>query len=205
MWYGIVRIFVFILLFLGFLVIYKKHKKILKKKLIVISFLVAMVLCTGSYFIPVENRFITFSSPQHVFNYSVLGDMNTVIEGKNSALILYTYQGGEVHTVIPKIKNGWGIGTSLISEEVFSKTWQGDNQKICMISVYWCKHTDDYYVLVSDISSKDLINISDNRNSIFQKNKSSIDPSTTYCSYVEGIGQNYELTIDGEIIHISSR
>lgn len=204
MWYGIVRIFVFILLFLGFFILYKRHKRVLKVKLIVISFVVAMIFCSLSFLAPIENLFITFSSPQNVFNYSVMGDINEVVEGRNSALILYTYKGSESNSIIPKVKGGWKIGTSLTYEEVFSKTLQSDSEKVFMISVYRCKHTNDYYVLVSDIFSKSIISISDNKNSMFQRNKSPIDSSTSYYSYIDNIGQNYELTIDGEIIHINA-
>ncbi len=205
LWYSIVRIFIFILFFLVFLILYKRKKKILRGTVIAFSFVVAMALCSMSSLMPVENLFITFSSPQNVFNYSIMGNMGTVIEGKDSALILYSYRGSESYSVIPKAKNGWKIGTYLSYEEVFAKTWQNGDEKIHMIRVYECKHTNDYYVVIHNFFSKNPINISDNRNSLFQKNKSSIDPSTTYYSYVYNIGQDYELTIDGEIIHINAR
>lgn len=184
---------------------YKKHKKVLKTRGIIVSFLVAAVCCSLSSLLPVENLFITFSSPQTVFNYSVMGDINTVVEGEKSALILYTNEGARSRSIIPKSKTGWKIKIYSTNEETFSKTWLDSDEKIYRMSVYWCKHTNDYYIIISKLFTDDPVNIVDNRNSLFQKSKSSIDSSITYYAYVNDIDQNYKLTVDGKSIHIDTK
>lgn len=107
-----------------------------------------MICCSLSSLIPVENLFITFSTPQDVFNYSVIGDINTVVEGEKSALILYTNEGAISRSIIPKSKTGWKIKIYSTNEEKFSKTWLDSGEKIYRMSVYWCKHTNDYYIII---------------------------------------------------------
>ena len=192
MWYIIVRFFFFAILFIVFFKTFKRH---LKKITVIVSIIVTLILFSFSYLVPFENLFFNFSSPQDVFRYQLMGKPISIVEGKDSALILYINNGTISQSIIPKTKNGWKIGTYFSYEGVLTKDW-----KYNTIVIYRCKNSSDFYVFVSDPLAKKFEDISDNKDSSFYHYS-----NESYYSYVYGIDKDYTLTINGEKITFNFR
>lgn len=174
----------FIGLFVGYLLKRKSNQSITVKKLVL--FIVAFVLVTTvSNLIPVENAFITFSSPEEAYNYFDSADVEIVVEGEKSALIIAD---GNIHKIVPKSAGGWKIGMGLDSKKEKEKIYNG-----YWIFVFNYKKTDEKYIMVSS-SDKKIIDITDSVGSVFYNS----DDSRYSYAYIKDYDNTYTVNVNGE-------
>ncbi len=194
--YGAIRV---ILVFLAFVLVLKKVElnKVKRTVLLVLTVLV----CTISAFVPVENLFVDFSSPEAVYKYRNLqkAEELTVVYGEESAMIIAQKDQNSYNIrYAPKSEDGWKIGNALNVKSVYYKSY--DNYTI---DVKKYGKTTDYYVEVKGIG-KPIEKITDSENSEFiSVGKAENDTDSEFVLYytaVQNFNNQYWIEINGEKI-----
>lgn len=189
--FGLFRtIFWGIVLFGGLYVVKKKK---VKKFQLILFVICILVLWSVSGLLPVENIFITFSSPEKAYEYVNSEKIQLVVEGDHTVLVVGKESPRKyVYLIIPKSDSGWKIGrgldTKLIKQKVVDEI---------VVRVYQYRNTDDYYVTVSDVRGN-VVDINDNNDSIFHVLEEIEGSYYTYYAYVNKITDQYSITVNGE-------
>lgn len=206
MWYLLIRITICIILFFIVLILLRKRRIIKKGYSLIFVVLSFVTITTLTYFIPIENLFINFSTPQEVFKYSTIGNLQKVIFGENSAMIMYSSGTGNDNSLqyIPRDNEGWKIGTSYSHSQVAVAS-----NKDYYINIENIRDTDDFYVVIHESFAKNRKEIKDNQNSQFGyrevKNVRTDTYHYIYYAYVKNIDNNYTISIQGKDIPITFR
>lgn len=191
-------ILLFSLLIAGLTLIFKSRirKKRLCSVLLAILFFVLFLL---SSFMPIEEPFLTFPTVEEAFHYEYDCDILLTVEGSESTQVVCDLgHGSGYHSVVlPKTDKGWKPGISLDTKPVETKFTH--NGTTILLQRY--KQTDDFYLTVVSLVGMD--ELFDNRNTEFQSiTGSSFSgneiPPGRYYAFLDGVDENYVLTIDGE-------
>lgn len=200
MLFAIVRIVFWGLIFMAFLLLIRKSHIIHKQKWSLIVFCVAVILTIVSALIPIENVFITFSSPQSAYNYNHSGDVTLIVNGEITDFIVGAKDDVDVYAIIPKSDNGWQLGMSLDTKRIIQKISDG-----ITIYVYQYKNTNDYYITILDTNGG-LSEVSDNLGSEFRhldKTDRVLNKTFyTYYAYISHFNDQYALTVNGRVIKV---
>lgn len=142
---------------------------------------------------PMENWVVSFSSPESLFKYMHDGEIQCVLEGNDSALVVSQKEAkqGNNCTVAVKAESGWKIPTSMSLSVVDQMR---SNDALVLVRQY--KKKQDYYLIVFGRSEAKL-DVSDNRNSNFICVKDKIANRYSYFAYIKAYGENYQLKING--------
>lgn len=199
--YGIVRIIFFGVIFLICMLFMKKYE-ILKGKNIIVTIIFMIIFCTISVLFPVENHFITFSTPEKAYGYMNFEEVKLVIEGKKSAFVLGEKDRADyVYLVIPKSETGWKLGRGIDTKLKEQKIEEG-----IVVSIYQYKNSDDYYVTIVDMGDRKN-EISDSCNSKFiTLNYTNKELGSSYSSYYASVlkySKNYWVSVNGKQICFS--
>lgn len=192
-------IFWIILFIVGFLIL-EKFPRISKLNRRYILGTV-ILLAVFSFIVPVENAFVTFSSPQSAYSYTYSDKVRLVVEGEDTALVIGEGRKGDVYGIVPKSDTGWKLpmafGTKLIIDKITS------DEVIFQVCRY--KDSEEYYITVFN-SNGAAADVTDNRNSKFYHlDKSNIARDETfysYYAYVHGLDDEYTLIVNGEAIPV---
>lgn len=194
--FGIIRMLFWIIVFGICIVILSKHGILNKNRNKLLLFVIITLLWTGSMLVPIENLFMSFSTPEESYGYVNRENVKLVVYGQESALVI-----GEdteyVYLVIPKGEEGWKIGRGMDLKFISNQYFDG-----IVVSIYQYKNTKEFYVEVSDIDGKEC-KVSDNQNSSFEILETGIDGKNKYryYAYIYGLNENYVLKVnDKEII-----
>lgn len=184
-----------------FALIRKLH--IIHKQIWLISaFIMAIIMTTISALIPIENAFVTFSSPQSAYNYNNSGSVKLIVNGEKTDFIVGSKGDTNVYIIVPKSNDGWKLGMGLDTKRVIQTISDGIS-----VNVYQYKDSDDYYITVLDTSGG-ASDVTDNRSSKFQcleKSNSVLNETFyTYYAYVNDYNDQYALTVNGETIKIQN-
>lgn len=201
MFYVMFRFLFWILLLVIFLLLIKKLHINHKFRWTAITFMITLVLTTIVYLFPIENAFMTFSSPQSAYRYNHFGYVNLVINGKQTDFVVASNGDTDLYTIVPKTKEGWKIGmgsdTRIISQIITDGI---------VVYVYQYKNSDDYYIIISNTNEGPL-KISDSRGSKFissNKTSSAVNKDYyTYYAYINNFNDMYEVIIDDKVVEIS--
>jgi len=182
----------------AFVVFKIRTSKIVRKKLV--SFLMVvlcLILVSVSSMYPVENLFVNFKSPESVFNYANSGEIDDILYGKESSMVLYTKQnnsGG--HYIIPKTEKGYKIPNYFAAKKVASKFDKNGD-----FDVYNVSGTQDYYLVGITLSNTSEQNIVDSRNNSVKNISIDMGDNKTKTviiySYIENFSSDYYLIING--------
>lgn len=195
--YGI-DILLLILLIVGLILIFKS--KIRKKRLCsVLLAILLFILFILSSLLPIEEPFLTFPTVEEAFHYKYDCDILLTVEGNKSTQVICDlgHSSGYHSVVLPKTDKGWKPNIPLdtkIVEEKFTPSGAA-------VMLQHFKQTDDFYLTI--LSSSGMDELSDNRNTEFQSLTGpsflgkEIPPGHYYAS-LDGVDENYVLTIDGE-------
>lgn len=197
--FGIVRIFIGVIFFLGMVYLLKKYSKSKQTLHRVILCVLTIALVTLSAFIPFENLFVTFPTPEAAFKYVNFEneDVKLVVPGNESALIVGENRGTNTYLIIPKDENGWKIGLGSNTKRVVYKVTNN-----IIVTVYQYKNTDDYYITLFSLgTSGDVAQVADNRGSKFipfkQDNTEFAESSYMFSAYVSKFDNRYRLIVNG--------
>lgn len=134
---------------------------------------------------------------ESVFNYANFGEVNDILYGKESCMVIYTNQnssGG--HYIIPKTEKGYKIPNYFATKKVSNKFDKNGN-----FDVYNILGTQDYYMIGTIFSDTSEQNIVDNQNhpveNIIIDMGDTETKTVVIYSYVENFNSDYYLIING--------
>lgn len=192
--YTKIRIVIFLVLSLICILVLKYKKQFTQRNLIAVGvfFILGTTLST---FIPVENYVTNFNSPKDVYEYLFRKDVELVVEGNESAIVIGKKgMNNNSFTVVHKKQDGWTINPSV------DKMWE---DKILvpgiMINLIYHKKTNEYYVSVRGI--EDINNINDSNDSTFSSLTVASNPlykEVEYYAFISEYNDNYWIEINGD-------
>ncbi len=202
MFYGILRIIFWGVIFTLIFVNMGKRKLIQTKIIVVIFWGLAVIICSISFLIPVENYVLSFESPRSVLKYYQGGTVDDVIQGNGSSMVIYSKgssSGG--HFIVPKSTKGYKIPSLFSVKKVLHKFNKDGN-----FDVYNVSGTNDYYVVGTIITKENEINVVDSnneqvRNIIAEIGNADIKTILLF-SFVENFTDEYYLLINGTKVSI---
>lgn len=199
--FGIIRIIFWSIAFLICFLIIRKSAIIHKRRWYLKTAIIAFVLYTLSGFVPVENVFVTFPSPEAAFNYTNSDNVILVVEGQESALVIGDAGEKNSFDIIPKSGTGWKLSLAWDANIVFHDV-PSDN---VIFRVYQYKDSNEYYIEVLNVRGTAL-DVADNRDSEFcqlkQANNTLDITLNTYYAYVHDLDDKYALIVNGEVIPV---
>lgn len=160
--FTIIRIILLVIVSVWSVWIIKKSKCRFKKVLSTLAVVLCILLVSISRMFPVENLFLSYQSPEKVFNYAKSGQIYEIIDGKESSFVIYN-TGNSTYGfyIIPKTSEGYKIPNYFTQKKVFQKF-----NKQGAFDVYNVQGTQDYYVSctvnITDISEDILVFNSEN-------------------------------------------
>lgn len=157
----------------------------------VISIMLLLVLC----FIPVENLFYTFDSPEDAYTYFNYGrEVELVVSGDESDLVIGSQDGSYTYLIVPKTDDGWKVGLGIDTKRRAKSGSDGT-----FITIFQYKNTADYFVEVTVIGES-VASISDSYDSKFYTldRQSSLSKSVvTYYAYMPNFDSQYSVEVNG--------
>ena len=140
----------------------RKFTKIHKQYISILTVAVIFVVATVLNFIPFENTFMTFSTPEESFDYfhNKKFESQLVIDGKKSSLVIGGENGDYTIQIVPKAENGWKLARGVDTKVVVNETVDG-----VAINVFQYKDTQECFISVVNINGGE-IEISDSKKSI---------------------------------------
>lgn len=180
------------------------HSKIRRKwQVSIVSVAVCAVVVSLTAIYPVENIFITYQSPESVFQYTNGGQIEDVLDGQDSCLVAYSKGEGEVgEYIVPKSAVGYQIPTYRAAKKVVQKI---DN--VGIFDVYTVRGTSDYY-----ISGLVHLNDTDNEIEVLNGQGNVVDTPIVRVGntdfiyiYLPDFSNEYCLSVNGEIVRIREK
>lgn len=192
--YSCVRITIFIIIFA--ICIFLINTKIQQEKRIqamIAAFLSCSILCfTILWFIPFENSFLSFSTAQEAYSYYSNDDIEVMIEGQDTCLIVTKNKKSRQMLIFQKQEDEWKIRNG------FNVTILGINSSdnsFCYL--LYDSTSKDRYINISNITQSEL-DISDRFGTKFFK-----DSKNNYYAYIENLTDDYLLNINGKEVKLS--
>lgn len=183
-----------VLVFIACLLFIQKTHKIHKRRWFAVAFVAAAMGTTILALLPVENVFLTFSSPQSAYQYNHTGDVKLVVSGEITDFVIGVKGDVDEYTILPKSDDGWKLGMGFDTKRIHQTISDG-----VVIYVYQYKNTDDYYITILDTGGGPL-ELTDNRNSNFQclEHTNEVLHTTfyTYYGYIHDYDDSYTLTVN---------
>jgi hypothetical protein len=118
--------------------------------------LVSVVLITGMLvYLPFENIFLSFDSPEKVFAYVRTGVVQELLFGRDSCLVVYEdSSGNNASLIIPKTGSGFSIPNPFTTKNV-SASLQGSH----VWRVLQTRNTQDYYVVGLTYPAESMVQV----------------------------------------------
>lgn len=184
---------------ISFFFIRKSHL-VYKRRCSIVAFAATVILTTISALIPIENAFVTFSSPKSAYNYNHSASVELIVDGNESDFVVGAKGETDVYAIVPRSNNAWKIGMGLDTKRIVQTISDG-----ITIYVYQYNNTNDYYITVLDTNGGSS-EITDNRNSKFEhldKANSTLNKTFyTYFAFIDSFDEQYALTVNGKSIKI---
>lgn len=204
--FGLIRLvlcgIVFVIIFL---LLRKRIEPAKVKKAVAILFIGIFFLgSTLLAFVPFENLFVTFDTPEAAYDYFTPGKSGEafLIEGKESTFVLKSKNGTNSSLIVPKTENGWKVPIGTYSKSVFNQPF-----KDFTVTVSQYKDTSDYYIKVVDVNSF-VQTLTDSDGTVFIKKQPSVSTfnfSSVYYAYISDFdATTYTLIVNGEAVALSS-
>lgn len=201
MMFGIIRLIIGCIFFVCSITAIKKsnvnHKRILHIVFTSLSLILIIVLA----FLPLENLFVTFSSPKAAYEYSNLGKshIELIVEGDACDFIVDRKNDSYAYFIIPKTVDGWKIGIGSDTKRIIQKLSNG-----IVLYVYQYKNTSDYFITILDTSGGKST-VSDEYNTEFlslEKHNNSLGETFfIYFAHITDLNPQYSVMVnDNKIV-----
>lgn len=200
MLFNTIRIVLWLIISVGAALIIKKSK-VVRKKLVFglsVAFCTVMISVFGMF--PVENLFVTFQSPESVFHYTNNGEIDEIIYGKESCLVVYAEANNTVgHYIIPKSAKGYKIPNYFMVKKVSHKFDENG-----LFDVYQVRGTQDYYIFgtVHLNENDNQIDIYNELDEKVESNIVRIDNASFIYFYLHDFSDEYYMIVNGEKVFI---
>jgi hypothetical protein len=177
--------------------IVKKSKIVKKKRVVIIVFVLCSLFASVSSLIPIENLFLDFEKPNDVFEYVRSGDVERVVVGNESTLLMYVNEDRSTHgyIIIPRIQGRYVI-PSLFSVRRILRRHDCDG----LFSVYNVHGTRDYFI-IGQITTNTEISVIDSNGMEVEIERVKLAESiylNLIRSYVYDFGYDFHFIVDGE-------
>ena len=146
---------------------------------------------------------LVFDTPEEAFHYKYPNSrILLILEGNESTLVVPGGMGSSSWysgTILPKTEEGWNPANRANRKEV-ARVFSRNHGEICLLR---CKNTDDFYLAICYLGSTPG-ELFDNKGTDFLNSSGNVLSSEPlhrgfkYFAFVDGIDENYVLTIDGE-------
>ena len=147
--------------------------------------------------IPIENAFVTFSTPEKAYSYSESGITRLAINGEKTVFIVGESGDKDVYIIMPKSRDGYKLGFKFFQKTLLY------NYNSAIVNIYQYKEMGDYYISVTDISGENF-EITDNHNSEFyclEKDQSYSNKTIySYYAYIGDFDEQYTVIVNGQEI-----
>ena len=142
--FGIVRILIGVFFFGCAVLIIIRTKTGFKRRKIIIFSILALVVATVLNFVPFENLFVTFGSPESAYRYvhSTPHEIKMVVNGETCDLVIGE-KDADQYLIIPRSEDGWKIGLGIHTRLVEHKI-----QEDAIVFTHQYKHEQIYFVTV---------------------------------------------------------
>lgn len=179
-----------------------KKSKIGRKTLVsVLAVFLCTIVVSVSAMFPVENLFVNYESPESVFHYTNSGEIDEIIYGKDSCLIIYSKDNHTYgHYVIPKTAKGYKIPNYFTVKKVSHKFDENG-----LFDVYNVKGTPDYYVFATvHLKERDNeINVFNELGEKVESNIVRVENTSFIYFFLNDFSNEYYLSINGENVFLS--
>lgn len=188
--FGIIRKLLFVAIIVAaFLLI--RRSKIQKKKL---ALAVIIVLSLAVDFLsarfPPENLFMSFDSPESVFEYMSSGEIADVVYGNESCMVTYLENNGNYsHLIVAKDGEEYKIASDTVGEMVSNNT---------QYTVHRFADTNDYYTYCYTPgleAGDDVIVTDDGGNEV---DIGALAEGLYVCFYSDTYPEGYSVTVNGQ-------
>lgn len=159
------------------------------------------LLSTASFFLTIENLFVDFSDSVAAYKYVHGGDVNTVVEGVNSDLIVGKKKGRATFAAVAHDGDGRKVSLWYDLCEILSRDDDG-----VRIKIYAYKGSSDYYLSVMDTTTDSLSAVSDNIGSMFYCTTTDYKEKNyyTFLTHLDSLPNDYVINVGGRDIDISN-
>ena len=202
MLFVIIRLVFLTIVFLISIFLIKRSRLVQKRRWSILAFVIAVVLTTISAWIPIENVFVTFSSPESAYRYNHSGDVKLIVEGEKTDFLVGVKGETYVYAIVPKTAGGWKIGMGFDTNRKIQHVSDG-----ITVYVYQYKDTKESFITVLDTEGGPS-DVSDNRHSEFKYLEQAKDTLGktfyTYYAYINQGENPYILTGNGAPIDIQT-
>ena len=201
--FSLIRLFIGLFIFSCLVAFVRKISVEKKQLLYIVSLVVSLVISVGLFLFPFENLFITFESPETVYDYVYFGEnhIDCVVEGEKCGFIVGENDNSQIYLIIPKKSNGWGIGVGSDTRMISQKITNG-----IIVYLYQYKNTDEYFVTVLNTAGGQS-EIRDSCNSSFysveKENKALGKTYVTYYAHISKFNLQYHVIVDGDKIVVA--
>ena len=205
MWNLIIRDIAF-LLFVAALVLFLRDKRSEKRRRRGAALVATLIATIIHSLCRIENVFYSFPTAESVAEYACGDDVNCIVDGKSSSLILYTDEDSYTMMIAPRQKSGYKIGTDIRRKFISKDIVNG-------YIVYILEYTgiEDHYIYIRGLRDTSEISVEDSCNSKFVEFKQEVgsgnEKFTDYLAlaFIEEYTEGYTVTITsgGESVTIS--
>ena len=168
-----------------------------KRKLRVLVFLLAFTSIFWLAMIPFENLFVTFSTPDELFDYYGNSTERRYIVGEESLMMVYVDKDGiRSFEMARKAKQGWKIVALPGIRRVYGHSYDG-----IVVNIFHCARTKDYYVRVGDTIGN-VQEITDNRGTMLWHEGATRKNVSGWSGYVIHFDETYAINVNGNWIPV---
>lgn len=203
--YMIIRLLIGCIFLVCAIAAIKKSKAICKRVLYLVFAGIAVVLVVVLAFLPFENLFVTFDSPQAAYAYYLPGKSDTalVVEGDACDFVVGQKNGTDTYLIVPKTAEGWKTGIGADMKRIAQTISDG-----IVLYVYQYKNTKDYFVTVLDTNGGEST-VTDAYNAEFlalERDNDSLGKTfVTYYAHIAPPDAQYSVTVNGTEIVLENK
>lgn len=194
----LIRMLLCIILFIVIFNVINKNKSIKKKTKYFISGMICIGIYIISYFVILENLFITFDNLEEAFKYIKGDSLNYILEvpGLKSSLVI---DENEHNMVFSKNETGWKLTSPLNVKKYFGVIINGDNLENLedIIDVYIFEYdNEDTYIVISALNQElEITDLNNTKYTLVNNNKENY---YKYYAYLGNFDINYTFEINGK-------
>lgn len=202
--YSIIRLIIGCVFLVCSIIAIKKSKAIRKRILYAVFTGISVGLSVLLMFLPFENLFLTFNSPEAAYEYYSFRQSNIeIVEGNDCDFIIDRRNDGEEYLIIPKTEDGWKIGIGSDTGIAVQKFSEGIS-----IYVYQYQSTCDYFITILDTNGGESTVVDEYNTEFvsFERNNDSLGKKfVTYYAHIRNLDSEYSVTVNGNEIVLENQ
>ena len=183
------------------IILYKCNTRINhnKKIQIILLLFIISILCVTLCLMPLKRNFVTFRTPEELFDNCCDGTIENIIYGDNSCMIYYLSSESTYSYEFAENKgNGYKV-VGISSRKRLSHKFNSSGT----LEVYHIKNTDDYYVVGIIGSIDKTIEVYSGDNKIVKSNIKQLNDSTFTYGFLDSFANEYYMLVDGRRVYFN--